>query len=340
MFKKSNIIILVAIALLVSVFGLTNYTQAEEKPENAIAKVNGTYITQDRFDRNLARQLERIKAMYQIDFTQEQYKEKFAQLKQQVLNQMVSNEILLETAYEYGIEVTTEEVKAEIDKIKSSYPDEDTFLEMTKQAKYTMEDLRYDIGLQKTYDKLATRLGEDLEISDDEMRTYYENNIDKFSQQEQVKASHILLETEEKAKEILAKLEAGEDFAALAKEFSTGPSGETGGNLGFFGAGKMVPAFEEAAFTMEVGEVSDPVKTRFGYHIIKVTDRKEAIVKEYEDVKSKIKDTLAMKKKADIVVELIKKKSSEADKEFYVDFTAEQSQENAKSETTEDSSDE
>ncbi len=90
----------------------------------------------------------------------------------------------------------------------------------------------------------------------------------------EVKASHILVKTQMEAQKVSGKLASGSDFANMAKKFSTCPSGKGGGDLGFFGKGRMVKAFEDAAFSMEIGEISKPVESQFGYHIIMVTDKR------------------------------------------------------------------
>ena len=111
-----------------------------------------------------------------------------------------------------------------------------------------------------------------VKVNDEDVKKYYEDNLDKFKQGETVNADHILVDSEEKALEILAKIESGElSFADAAKEFSSCPSGQRGGNLGDFGRGQMVPEFDKAVFELEVGEVTKaPVQTQFGYHLIKL----------------------------------------------------------------------
>ena len=124
-------------------------------------------------------------------------------------------------------------------------------------------------------------------ITDEDIKAYFEENKESFNEEEQVAASHILVEDEATAKKVAKKLADGEDFATLAKEFSTDTmSAENGGELGFFPRGKMVAEFEEAAFSMKVDAISDPVKTEHGYHIIHVTDKKaakEAVFKEHKE---------------------------------------------------------
>jgi peptidyl-prolyl cis-trans isomerase C len=108
---------------------------------------------------------------------------------------------------------------------------------------------------------------------------------------EQIKARHILVETEDKAKGVIADLKKGGDFAALARERSTGPSASDGGKLGFFGRGQMVPAFEAAAFKLKKGAFTEiPVKTQFGWHVILVEDRKKSEAPSFEDVEKYLRN--------------------------------------------------
>ncbi len=129
-------------------------------------------------------------------------------------------------------------------------------------------------------------------VTDERLRSHYDKNKASYTEDEQVSASHILVKTEDEAKEVHKEIKAGKDFAELAKAKSTGPSGPRGGELGTFGRGRMVPEFEKAAFALKVGEVSEPVKTQFGYHVIKVTKRTEAAPKTFEAVQEDIRRTL------------------------------------------------
>ena len=144
----------------------------------------------------------------------------------------------------------------------------------------------------------------DVDITEKEIESYYEYNADTYRQPKQVKARHILFKVDQDASEevknkvkaraekVLEKARKGEDFAALAKEFSEGPSKSQGGDLGYFKAGQMEPPFEQAAFSLKKGEISDPVRTRFGYHIILVEDIKEAGITPLAQVKQDILDAL------------------------------------------------
>ena len=162
--------------------------------------------------------------------------------------------------------------------------------------------------LQKSYMK---HLSDQIEIGDDILQSYYNQNKNKYRQKEQIRARHILVSTEEEAKAIQAELKSGMDFAKLAKEKSTCPSARQGGDLGWFGKGQMVPDFEKAAFSLERGQISDIVHTNFGYHIIKLEDKKEAHQQPFEEVKNLIKSELIQKKFKEKVLETEEKLKKE-----------------------------
>jgi len=150
-------------------------------------------------------------------------------------------------------------------------------------------------------------MAEKSEVSEKESKGFYDANVEKFNHPDQVKASHILIKVEKTAdeaadKKALAAIEdirkkaiAGEDFAELAKKYSEGSSSIKGGDLGFFAKGQMQEAFEEAAFTLPLNEISKPVKTDYGYHIIKVTEKRAAGVISYDEVKDLIRQHLSQK---------------------------------------------
>lgn len=134
-------------------------------------------------------------------------------------------------------------------------------------------------------------------VADADARKIYDEQVKQLKPEEEVQARHILVDTEEKAKELEAKLKAGGDFAALAKEFSKDPgSKDDGGNLGYFGKGQMVPQFEEAVFKLQKGEVSGPIKTQFGWHIVKLEDRRTRQPPAFDIVKDRIVQSLLLQK--------------------------------------------
>ncbi|MBX2855253.1 MAG: peptidylprolyl isomerase [Rhodobacteraceae bacterium] len=130
-------------------------------------------------------------------------------------------------------------------------------------------------------------------LTEDAVRAQYDEMVAELPQEEEVRARHILVETEEAAKEVKASVDGGADFAELAKEKSTGPSGPSGGDLGFFRQGQMVPEFSDAAYALQPGEVSEPVKTSFGWHVIKVEERRAVAPPPFEEMAQQITREMA-----------------------------------------------
>lgn len=161
-----------------------------------------------------------------------------------------------------------------LDAKKKHYDQEEDFKEALSLTK---DNLLKSYAFSKTL--------EGIDVTEEEAREFFEENKNIFASKDSVNASHILLATEEEAKEIKDKLDQGEDFSELAKKHSTCPSKDNGGNLGTFQPGQMVKAFDEAVFSMEVGEISEPVKTEFGYHLIKLHSKNKGYQKKFEDVK-------------------------------------------------------
>lgn len=187
-----------------------------------------------------------------------------------ILEQLIANKLLLIEAqknlYEHNAAF-----KAQLEKVK--------------------EDMLINFAASKVLDEVK-------DATEDEVKKYYDDNMDKFQKGESVNASHILVDSEDKANEILTKINAGEvSFEDAARENSTCPSKDNGGNLGEFTKGQMVPEFDEAVFSMEVGTISAPVKTQFGYHLIKLISKSEASTYAFDEIKAQLTDMVNQEKK-------------------------------------------
>ncbi|WP_211171099.1 peptidylprolyl isomerase [Bacillus sp. DNRA2] len=211
-----------------------------------------------------------------------------------ILDSLISKKLIEQAAAKKDLSVSKNEIDEEFKALQESYGGEDAFKQTIASSGVTETQVRADI---KNYLLAEKILKPGIKVSDEEIKQYFEDNKDSFATSEQVKASHILVEDEATANEIKVKLVNGEDFAKLAKEYSTDTTTkENGGDLGYFSKGDMVAEFEEVAFTLGVNEISAPVKTDYGYHIIKVIDKKAAQEAKFEEHKKEIKETLTDEK--------------------------------------------
>ncbi|SFS35403.1 peptidylprolyl isomerase [Paenibacillus sp. 453mf] len=235
--------------------------------KEAVASVNGTDISKD-----------------------ELYNELLTLGGQATLENMITMELVDQAAAEANVTVTDEDVNAELETLKTQYGGEEAFDMALAQSGMTLDALKKNMDLQV---KMRKILEPQTDVTDEEISTYYEENKASFATPEQVRASHILVETKEEADAIKKELDGGADFATLATEKSTDTaSAANGGDLGFFGEEDMLEPFSKAAFSMQVDEISDPVQSDYGYHIIMKTDHKEATNPTLEDKKEEIRKIL------------------------------------------------
>lgn len=212
----------------------------------------------------------------------------------QTLDSMITDKIVELESKKANITVTDEEVQDELNKVIASYGGQQVFEAQLAQSGYTMDAMKSEI---KNYLNTVKLIEPRIQITDEEISTYFEENKDKLGQPEQVEASHILVDDEATAKDVKKQLDEGGDFAALAAEYSTDTTTKgDGGKLGYFGRGEMVDEFENTAFGMAVNQISDPVKTSYGYHIIKVTGKKEAKEATLEESKAEIQEAIKSEK--------------------------------------------
>lgn len=247
-----------------------------------------------------------------------------------LLDQLIQAELLYQEARNSGHEPDPLKVDEVITNLSGRHGSPEEFQSEMEARGFTEEILRANISKQLTIQKYVEEtIAPQAVIPEETVRAAYDQNPQNFERPEEVRASHILIKSDEsdpqekkdealeRANEIasLARQE-GADFAVLASKHSEGPSATRGGDLDFFGKGKMVKAFEEKAFSMKVGEISDPVLTKFGYHIIQLTDRREGFTIPFEDVKEKLIADL----KNRMVGELINRKIDELKEDAQIEI--------------------
>ena len=259
----------------------------------------------------------------------EQYKK---QLREQVLEGLIIEHLLAEKAKEDNVEVTDEEVTNVLTEMVAALPEPLSLEEYKKKLiehgqSYDVQKERIRKGLvfQKV---LESPLAGKVNITEDDARKFYDENPKQFERGDQVRASHILIKpvfskggdpneakaaAKAKAQELLKKVKSGADFAQLAVSNSMCPSAPKGGDLGFFPKGKWTAEFDKVAFELAVGQISDVVETEYGYHIIRVTDNKEAHVLSFDEVKDSLMRNLTANKQAELTKEYIESLKAKAD---------------------------
>ncbi|MCX6999159.1 MAG: peptidylprolyl isomerase [Candidatus Sumerlaeota bacterium] len=241
-------------------------------------------------------------------------KEEQMQYRRKMLNFIIDRRLIQDSAGELKVVVNDEDTSKGIADIKKHFPDEQAFASALKQQQMTAKDLESDIRRDMTIRKVIdTVTATTPTVTEQEVANYYKENPERFKQPEEVWASHILVSADKNAsiadreaarKKIEAlrkRLLAGEDFAQLAKDNSDCPSGKrAGGDLGWFKRGRMLKEFENVAFALKLGELSDIVETPVGYHIIKVHEKHAERVISLEEVKGDLRRDLITKKKGEV----------------------------------------
>src|SRR6056297_2444646 len=327
---KTNFLIIVAVLLIfISMPVLAqdmediNETVTEETPEIA-AYVNENEISMQELGqfsglRNILMDLLQSNQEFATVILQteagQNVVEEFQKLK---LEQLITNELLVQEAKNRGLEVSEQEMNnifnQQISALKQQNNLNDEQLEQAiqQQGFESMEEYK-NIFFENNMNgflvnKLREKVVNQVKISDQDAEEYYENNQEEYETSEQKKVSHILFDDREKAEEVLAEINNGADFAEMAREHSTGPTAENGGDLGYITANEqgLDKTFRDAAMELSVAEVSsEPVETQFGFHLIKVTDSREAGVREFEEVKSQIKSQMRSQKQNQVFQEFI-----------------------------------
>jgi peptidyl-prolyl cis-trans isomerase C len=334
---------LICLVVFLAVLGLSCKKTDTEKPSatsadtgvNIAVTINGVNILESEIDNLVKPQLDRIakqSAKLPPSFA-EQYAK---QLREQAIEQTIRRHLLDEKVKQANIVITDQEVISTIEKIAANQREPLSLEEFKKKlAEYgqnfdqVKEEVREGLARNKF---MEGQWAGKINVTEEDARKYYQDNPKQFETPEQVRASHILIKPEytdpnvdpnadpneakaqarAKAEELLKQIKDGADFAELAKAHSNCPSAPKGGDLGFFPRGETTPAFEKTAFELEIGRISDIVETEYGYHIIKVTDHKDASTTLFEQAKDDIIKQLTQKKQSEFADEYIESLKADA----------------------------
>jgi foldase protein PrsA len=280
-------------------------------PKGAVAQVGQTLITQEQFDS--------LKTMYEeADRAPDKDSQEadYTRFEQSLAEYLVTLEVLKQEAASFEVEVGEQDVQAEIAKIKDMFDgDEERFNAALKKQNLTLEQLTRSLSDNLLLDRMKAAVTSDLTVTDEEAKAYYQEHRSDFVQQEERKTSHILISpfpsaddsssasqadwdaAQAEAEKVRGEIQNGADFANVAKKYSDdATTKESGGALGLITKGQMVPAFEEAVFSLKKGELSEPVKTQYGYHLILVKDIVPEEQLSYDEASQSIKSTLLTNK--------------------------------------------
>ncbi len=302
---------LLLLGAMVLVFG--GNAQAAKTVKDKVAVVNGVVISRKDLNRSVDQTRRRF-----VQMGQKLEGKNLKNVENKVLDTLIDRELLYQESEKEGIKISKDKINKEVADLQKKFSDKKAFSEALKTVNLTESELKNQIKRQLAIKELIDRkIASKIKITDKEAKEFYDKHPEYFKQPEEVRASHILVKVasdadkkkvaaaKKKIEAAQARLKKGDDFAKVAKEVSEGPSAKKGGDLGFFKKGQMVKPFEDAAFAMKPGQTSGIVRTRFGFHIIKVTDKKPESMTDFKKVEDKIKTYLKQKKVQEDVQTLI-----------------------------------
>lgn len=280
---KSNIKKILIIGLIL-IFSIGLGGCVNKNVEGLVAEVNGQEITQEEFDSEYAIYKNQFESQLGEGTLEQPHPDGGTYgevLRVNILEKLIIEKLVAKESSNLNISVSDEEIKAKIDEYLKEMDGQEKFDEFLASLQLSQEYFESNLRKELLFDKYRAEILKDVSISEESIKEYFEENKEDLVV---VRASHILVDSEEKAKSALDRLNNGEVFEKVAMDVSMDGSALNGGDLGYFPKGQMIQEFEDAAFALKEGETSRLVKTEVGYHIIKIVDRKDS----YDDLKDDI----------------------------------------------------
>lgn len=294
--------------------------------DGPVARVNGQEIPREVFNREYRQTIER--------YTRARHEVKPAlreRLKDNIVGRLVDQEIIRQQAAKLGVVIEPDVLESRWTEHKKRYGSPEAFDAFLERAGTTAADVRRNFDQNHLREAVFARIGEQVTVSGEEARAFFEKNKKRYEEPAMVRASHILIRVppgadekvvskkRELAKTIRREASAkGADFAELAKKHGEDPTKDRGGDLGYFPKGRMVKAFEKAAWNLKKGQISRVVKTQFGFHIIKKTDARPASKKRFSEVSDQIERSLLAQNRNKAIRETLEKWKKDAELDLYV----------------------
>jgi len=295
---RGKLAVLVIVVLIINMSVVGCFKKSSKLKKGVVATVNGTEISETEYKELLNYYLSELRASYSL--TDDTLNKDMGagttlldSLKSEILDTIIMGQIIAKEAAANNIKVDEGELQKLYEESHLKLMEEnENYKKMIEENKIDGDFIKNQMGKNLLYDKYKIFYLDKIKITDETARAFYDENEELFHSEE-IRARHILVGEEQLAKDIIKKLEEGEDFVELAKEHSIEPGAEqSGGDLGYFSRDiNFVPEFKEAAFALEIGQISKPIKTEHGYHVITVEDRIEKDV-EFEDAVEGIKYSL------------------------------------------------
>ncbi|MDP2183557.1 MAG: peptidylprolyl isomerase [Actinomycetota bacterium] len=304
----------VVVALLLATSLVLAVTGCSSK--DVAAKVNGEVIKRSDLDV----QIEKLKEQYPDMFTGPDAEGRLLDFQQRLLDNMINNVLIRQAAEEKGIKISDSDVQKQIDTLKENFQSPEQFTQALDQAGMTEDTLKEQVRDQLLTEELIKQISADTPVTEKEIEEYYKANASQFEEKAAVHAAHILFEESDKAtaEKVLKELKGGGNFASLAKQYSKDPvSAEKGGDLGW-PTTPYVPEFEAAAQKLKADEMSGLVKTTFGYHIIKLIEKRENRQKPIDEVKDQIEQIIVQQRNADAYQKFLDDQRAKADIEILI----------------------
>ncbi len=306
---------LVAAALIAAL--VLSATGCSKAKEGVAAEVNGQPIAESLLDEQFAQ----YKEQYPQLFEGPDAEERVIEYRRRILDGLIDDELIRQAAEEMDLAVTDEDVQKQVDQLKEGFGDDAKFEQAITSAGMTIDQLKSQIREQMLTQKIIESLDSGDKITDVEVKEYYEKNKEQFKIEPAKRFSHILFKAEDEAgaRAVLKRLQQGDDFAKMAKEYSADKdTAEKGGDLGYPQT-TFALEFKQAADKLKVGEISDLVKTPYGWHIIKATEERAGRQQTLDEVKERVEQILLQQRRAGAYQDFLADLRAKADIKIFID---------------------